>query len=52
MSQHKIKPIQATPELSGKDAELFIRQVFSKPSQKEIERTERLLNIITSCRTL
>ncbi|MCC0705067.1 hypothetical protein IC213_18590 [Clostridioides sp. ES-S-0049-02] len=52
MSKYKIKPIQATPELSGKDAELFIRQVFSKPSQKEIERNERLLKIITSCNTL
>ncbi|MCC0735320.1 hypothetical protein KGF36_11775 [Clostridioides sp. ZZV14-6009] len=52
MSQHKIKPIQATPELSGKDAELFIRQVFSKPSQKEIERNERLLKVITSYKLL
>lgn len=50
MSQHKIKPIQATPELSGKDAELFIRQVFSKPSQKEIERNERLLKMINKRR--
>ncbi|HBF4443255.1 TPA: hypothetical protein KON86_002887 [Clostridioides difficile] len=52
MSQHKIKPIQATPELSGEDAELFIKQVFNEPSQKEIERNERLLKIITLCKPL
>ncbi|CCL55124.1 hypothetical protein ACKTJW_003204 [Clostridioides difficile] len=51
MSKYKFKPIQATTELSGKDAELFIKQVFRKPSQKEIERNERLLKIITLCRT-
>ncbi|MCC0783630.1 hypothetical protein IR152_11165 [Clostridioides sp. ES-S-0108-01] len=50
MSKYKSKLIQATPELSGKDAELFIRQVFSKPSQKEIERNERLLKIINKRR--
>ncbi|MCC0678498.1 MULTISPECIES: hypothetical protein [unclassified Clostridioides] len=52
MNKYKIKPIQATPELSGKDAELFIRQVFNRPSQKEIERNERLLKKLTSCKIL
>ncbi|HBG2116698.1 hypothetical protein M1I50_09430 [Clostridioides difficile] len=50
MNGYKFKPIQATPELSGKDAELFIEQVFTKPSQKEIERNERLLKIINKRR--
>ncbi len=52
MDRYRIKPIQATPELSGKDAELFIRQVFNKPSQKEIERNERLLKRLTSYKIL
>lgn len=47
MDEYKFKPIQATPELSGKDAELFIKEVFRKPNQKEVERNERLLNIMT-----
>ncbi|EOY7170440.1 hypothetical protein NQ830_12755 [Clostridioides difficile] len=52
MDGYKFKPIQATPELSGKDAELFIEQVFTKPSQKEIERNERLLKKLTSYKIL
>lgn len=52
MNGYKFKPIQATPELSGKDAELFIKEVFANPSQKEIERNERLLKIITLCKPL
>ncbi|SJQ32176.1 Uncharacterised protein [Clostridioides difficile] len=35
MGRCKFKPIQATSELSGKDAELFIKQVFSKPVKKK-----------------
>lgn len=32
-----IKPIQATPELSGKDAERLIRDVNRKPTKEAME---------------
>lgn len=42
----KIKPIQATPELSGKDALAFIEQVFTPPSESELNRNKKLLSIL------
>lgn len=43
----KIKPIQATPELSGKDAEEILAQVNKKPSKKTIKRNIILSNILS-----
>lgn len=41
----RIKPIQATPTLSGEDARSIITQAQSKPSTRSIERNERMLEI-------
>ena len=38
-----IKPIQATPELSGEDAEKLIQDVNRKPTKETIEWNEMLL---------
>ena len=45
----RIKPIQATPELSGQDAMNLISQI--KPPTKEAQKKNNLLsNILTSIR--
>lgn len=41
-----IKPIQATPALSGIEAKTFIEQVLSKPNQIAVEHNKRLLTIL------
>ena len=41
-----IKPIQATPELSGIDAERLIADVNRKPTKEAIERNKRLQVIL------
>lgn len=46
----RIKPIQATPELSGKDAEEVLVQVNKKPSEKAIKRNAILSNILSDIR--
>ena len=39
----KVKPIQPTPTLSGKDAQNIIEQVRVVPSQASFERNQRML---------
>ena len=38
-----MKPIQATPVLSGRDAEQIIKQALAKPSQASIREHKRVL---------
>lgn len=45
-----IKPIQATPVLSGKDAENIILQANMKPSKKATEKNRMLHNVLTNIR--
>ena len=41
-----IKPIQATPVLSGDDAINLMKQVLNKPSESAIKKNNMLLNIL------
>lgn len=41
-----IKPIQATPVLSGDDAISLMKQVLKKPSESAIRKNNMLLNIL------
>jgi hypothetical protein len=41
-----IKPIQATPVLSGNDALNLMKQVLKKPSESAIKKNNMLLNIL------
>lgn len=45
-----IKPIQATPELSGKDAEKVLLQVNTQPTKKAIEKNHMLRSVLTDIR--
>lgn len=45
-----IKPIQATPELSGRDATVLLEQVSSMPSAKAIQKNKMLCNILDKIR--
>lgn len=45
-----IKPIQATPELSGKDAENLLTQVNTKPTEKAMKRNNLLRSILDNVR--
>lgn len=40
-----VKPIQATPTLSGKDAMQIIKQVVTAPSPESIEKNEKMLEM-------
>lgn len=40
-----VKPIQATPSLSGEDAKRIMLQVSTKPSKEVIKRNESLLEL-------
>ena len=40
-----VKPIQATPSLSGEDAKRIMLQVSAKPSNEAIKRNEALLKL-------
>lgn len=40
-----VKPIQATPTLSGNDAVCVIKQALKVPSQEAVERNKRMLEI-------
>ena len=42
----KMKPIQATPELKGKDAMRLIEDVFARPSEQAIQSNRNLLSIL------
>ena len=41
-----MKPIQATPELSGKDARNLLQQTSIAPSKDAIRKNEMLRNIL------
>lgn len=45
-----MKPIQATPVLSGKDAEAVIKQAEKTPSEKAIQKNIFRSNILNSIR--
>ena len=45
-----IKPIQATPELSGKDAVNLLIQTNSKPTDKAMEKNDLLRDVLANIR--
>lgn len=45
-----IKPIQATPELSGKDAVKLLLQANEKSTEKAMEKNNMLRNVLTNIR--
>lgn len=45
-----IKPIQATPELSGKDADKLMAQVDCKPTKEARVKNDMLCNILANIR--
>lgn len=45
-----IKPIQATPELSGKDAVRLLLQANEKSTEKAMEKNNMLRNVLTNIR--
>ncbi len=45
-----IKPIQATPELSGKDAANLLIQVNSKPTDKAMKKNDLLRGVLANIR--
>lgn len=46
-----IKLIQATPELSGEDAEKVLRQVNMTPSEKAAKKNRMLHDVLKSIRS-
>ena len=45
-----VKPIQATPELSGKDAVRLLRQVSAKPAERAIKHNDMLRSVLADIR--
>lgn len=45
-----IKPIQATLELSGKDAMRLLRQVNAKPAERAIKHNDMLRSVLADIR--
>ena len=45
-----IKPIQATPELSGKDAANLLIQVNSTPTDKAMKKNDLLRSVLVNIR--
>ena len=45
-----IKPIQATPELSGKDAINLLLQANSNPTQNAVKKNNMLRSVLTNIR--
>ena len=45
-----IKPIQATPELSGKDAFSLLIQTNTPPNNKAIQKNEMLRDVLNDIR--
>lgn len=45
-----MKPIQATPELSGKDAEKLLNQTNATPTEKAKKKNTMLHNVLISIR--
>ena len=47
-----IKPIQATPELSGKDAVNLLIQTNSKPTDKAMKKNDLLRDVLANIRKI
>ena len=45
-----MKPIQATPELSGKDAEKLLNQTNTAPTQKAMKKNNMLRSVLDNIR--
>lgn len=45
-----MKPIQATPELSGKDAVKLLCQANSAPTERAIKKNDMLRSVLTNIR--
>lgn len=45
-----IKPIQATPALSGKDAKQLLLQVNTKPTEQALKKNIMLRNVLNNIR--
>ena len=45
-----MKPIQATPELSGKDAERLLKQVSQAPTEEAMKKNDMLRSVLISIR--
>ena len=45
-----IKPIQATPELSGKDAVNLLLQANSNPTKNAVKKNNMLRSVLTNIR--
>lgn len=45
-----IKPIQATPELNGKDAVRLLLQVNAAPTKKAMDKNNMLRNVLANIR--
>ena len=45
-----IKPIQATPELSGKDAKILLDQTNHMPTEEMIKKNKMLHNVLKNIR--
>ena len=45
-----IKPIQATPELRGKDAEKLLNQTNTAPTPKAVKRNNMLHSVLADIR--
>lgn len=45
-----MKPIQATPELRGKDAAGLLRQANNIPTQKAVDKNNMLRSVLTNIR--
>ena len=43
-----MKPIQATPELSGKDAKRLLEQVSQAPTEKAMKKNDMLHSVLIS----
>lgn len=47
-----IKPIQATPELSGKDAINLLLQANTKPTEKALKKNKMLHSVLANIRKI
>lgn len=45
-----IKPIQATPELTGNDARALLKQVETRPTDEAIRRNNMLRDVLIEVR--
>ena len=45
-----MKPIQATPELSGKDAVRLLSQANTTPTERAIKKNDMLRSVLTNIR--